>query len=107
MAFIADKPQAQRAMPRSAGSRALLAAALGLAGLAASCGGDAAKGEQAPGARALPVKIQVAQSVTVSDTTDYVATLKSRNSTVLMPQVEGQITNIYVRSGDRVAAGRR
>jgi RND family efflux transporter MFP subunit len=34
-----------------------------------------------------------------------VATLKSRDSAVIMPQVEGQVTNIMVHSGDRVAAG--
>jgi RND family efflux transporter MFP subunit len=54
---------------------------------------------------ALPVKVQVTQLVPVSDTTDYVATLKSRDSAVIMPQVEGQITKIYVHSGDRVSEG--
>ena len=41
----------------------------------------------------------------VNDTTEYVATLKSRDSAVIMPQVEGQITKIFVHSGDRVNAG--
>jgi len=41
----------------------------------------------------------------VQDVTDYVATLKSRDSAVIMPQVEGVITQIYVHSGDRVSAG--
>jgi RND family efflux transporter MFP subunit len=54
---------------------------------------------------AIPVKIQVAKSVPISDTTEYVATLKSRDSAVIMPQVEGQITNINVHSGDRVSPG--
>ena len=36
---------------------------------------------------------------------EYVATLKSRDSAVIMPQVEGQITQIFVHSGDRVEAG--
>jgi multidrug resistance efflux pump len=34
-----------------------------------------------------------------------VATLKSRDSAVIMPQVEGQITQIFVHSGERVEAG--
>jgi RND family efflux transporter MFP subunit len=38
-------------------------------------------------------------------TTEYVATLKSRDSAVIMPEVEGRITRIYGRSGDRVKAG--
>jgi len=41
----------------------------------------------------------------VDDTTDYVATLKSRDSAVVMPQVEGIITQIYVHSGEQVASG--
>ena len=72
--------------------------------LAAGCNKDPkAAGPQGP--PAMPVKVQVAQSVPVSDTTDYVATLKSRASAIIMPQVEGQIVQIYVHSGDRVAEG--
>jgi RND family efflux transporter MFP subunit len=57
------------------------------------------------GVPATPVKIEVARSVTVDDATEYVASLKSRNSAEIRPEVEGQITQILVRSGDRVAAG--
>jgi len=53
----------------------------------------------------MPVKVMEAKAVPVNDTSDYVATLKSRDSAVIMPQVEGQITQIYVHSGDRVQAG--
>lgn len=62
-------------------------------------------GATPPGPSAIPVKVEVAQAVPVSDTTDYVATLKSRNSAVIMPQVEGQIVQIAVHSGDEVTAG--
>jgi RND family efflux transporter MFP subunit len=79
---------------------ALLIAALGLA-----CSGNSVSGAQAQADAAIPVKIQVAQSVPISDTTEYVATLKSRDSASIMPQVEGQITDIYVHSGDRVSPG--
>jgi RND family efflux transporter MFP subunit len=34
-----------------------------------------------------------------------VATLKSRDSAVIMPQVDGQITQIFVHSGNKVSAG--
>lgn len=78
-----------------------LAFALALAG----CTGSSAKGESPQGAPSIPVKIQVARSVPLSDTTEYVATLKSRDSAILMPQVEGQITEIRVRSGDHVSPG--
>src|SRR5437868_11059527 len=82
----------------------LLCATSALMFLAAGCNKDPkAAGPQGP--PAMPVKVQAAQSVPVSDTTDYVATLKSRASAIIMPQVEGQIVQIYVHSGDRVAEG--
>jgi RND family efflux transporter MFP subunit len=53
----------------------------------------------------MPVKVQTAKAQKVDDTTDYVATLKSRDSAVVMPQVEGIITQILVHSGEPVADG--
>jgi len=53
----------------------------------------------------MPVKVQLAQATPVSDATDYVATLKSRDSAVIMPQVEGQVTKILVHSGEAVEPG--
>jgi len=61
----------------------------------------------AAGPHAMPVKVRTATLQRVDDTTEYVATLKSRDSAVVSPQVEGIITQIFVRSGDRVAAGAR
>ena len=69
----------------------------------AGCGRKDSKAT--PPAQAMPVKVQTAKPEKVNDTTEYVATLKSRDSAVIMPQVEGQITKIFVRSGDRVNAG--
>lgn len=54
----------------------------------------------------MPVKVEVARATPVSDTSDYVATLKSRNSAVIMPQVEGQIVQIAVHSGEAVSPGK-
>jgi len=53
----------------------------------------------------MPVQVQVAQSVRIPDTTEYLSVLKSRQSAVINPQVEGQITKIFVKSGDLVNAG--
>jgi RND family efflux transporter MFP subunit len=53
----------------------------------------------------VPVKVQIVQAAPVNDATEYVSTLKSRDSAVVMPEVEGRITQIYVHSGDRVASG--
>jgi RND family efflux transporter MFP subunit len=57
------------------------------------------------GGHAVPVQLQVARAVPIQEATEYVATLKSRDSAVIMPEVEGRITRIYGRSGDRVKAG--
>jgi RND family efflux transporter MFP subunit len=53
----------------------------------------------------MPVQVVDAQATPISDATEYVATLKSRDSAMMMPQVEGQITKINVHSGEHVAAG--
>jgi RND family efflux transporter MFP subunit len=77
-----------------------------LAALAAGgCKGAPAPG---PGAQAMPptpVKIVVATAKPIQDATEYVATLKSLHSTTIQPQIEGQITHIFVKSGDHVAQG--
>jgi RND family efflux transporter MFP subunit len=54
---------------------------------------------------ATPVKIAVIAPVAIPDSSEYLGTLKSRHSTMLNPQVEGQVTAILVKSGDRVKAG--
>jgi RND family efflux transporter MFP subunit len=68
-----------------------------------SCGGD--KEAKAAAPPAMPVKVQTAKDQQINDTTEYVATLKSRDTAVVMPQVEGIITKIFVRSGEPVADG--
>src|ERR1700687_4836510 len=68
-----------------------------------ACGNS--KDAKAAAPQAMPVKVQTAKAQKVDDTTDYVATLKSRDSAVGMPQVEGIITQIFVHSGQRVTAG--
>jgi RND family efflux transporter MFP subunit len=70
--------------------------------VAAGCAGGAAP---AGGPPATPVKMEVARVVKVDDSTEYVATLKSRDSAAIMPQVEGEIVQILVRSGQRVTPG--
>jgi RND family efflux transporter MFP subunit len=86
-------------------NRIILGVSLAVAAAGLGCSGGAPKNAQAGGPGAMPVKVEEAHAVPVSDSTDYVATLKSRDSAVVMPQVEGIITKIYVHSGDHVAAG--
>jgi len=70
------------------------------------CSGNAKPAQPAEGGfQAMPVKVMEAKTMPVNDASEYVATLKSRDSAVIMPQVEGQITQIFVHSGDRVAEG--
>ena len=51
------------------------------------------------------VKLEAVKTSPVEDATEYVATLRSLRSTTVQPQIDGQITDIRVKSGDRVKAG--
>jgi RND family efflux transporter MFP subunit len=61
-----------------------------------------------PGGMAFPpaaVSVEPARLVPLEDATEYVATLTSLRSTAVQPQIDGQITQIFVKSGDRVERG--
>lgn len=64
-----------------------------------------AQGGAPQGFPAMHVQTVPAQAQKVGDYTEYLATLKSRSSSVLQPEVEGQVTGIFVKSGDHVKAG--
>ena len=78
---------------------------------AASCGGGGQPagggggGGRAGGMPAMPVEMLTLEAKPVEQTTEFVGTVKSRRSTNMQPQVEGFITRIAVKSGDRVASG--
>lgn len=72
--------------------------------LLAGCGNNVTADKPAV-PQAFPVKVITAQAQMVPQSTDYLATLKSRNSAAIQPQVEGDVTRIFVRSGERVEAG--
>lgn len=86
---------------------------LALAGVAAVCACALAAGcdqkDQAKAAGGAPppamVQVQVAKNQQIADTTEYLSVLKSRHSAAINPQVDGQITKIFVKSGDRVKTG--
>lgn len=59
----------------------------------------------APGMQAMPVQTAVVALSPVPQSSEYVATIKSRRSATLQPQVDGRLTQIKVRSGDHVKAG--
>jgi RND family efflux transporter MFP subunit len=58
-----------------------------------------------PAMQGLPVQTVTVAMAPVAQSSEYVATIKSRRSTTLMPQVSGLLTEIGVRSGDHVKAG--
>jgi len=53
----------------------------------------------------MPVQIAVVKTETIPDISEYLSVMKSRHSANINPQVEGQITKIFVKSGDHVKAG--
>ncbi len=81
----------------------LLIGLLGAVILASSgCGNTEAK---APAPQPLQVNTQTVSLAPVPRVDEYVATVKSRRSASIQPQVDGSITRILVKSGDHVRAG--
>ena len=80
----------------------------GLALLLSACGGSPPEdGGGAPGWGPPPsgVETVVLSAQPIEQTTEFVASLKSRRSSTIQPQIEGFITRIAVRSGQRVSQG--
>jgi RND family efflux transporter MFP subunit len=55
--------------------------------------------------QAFPVQTQAVTVAPVEQSSDYVATIKSRRSVTIIPQIDGNLTQILVKSGDHVKAG--
>jgi RND family efflux transporter MFP subunit len=70
--------------------------------ISTGCGKTEAK---APAPQPLPVKVETINLAPVPRSDEYVATVKSRRSASIQPQVDGTITRLLVKSGDRVHAG--
>src|SRR5246127_1644201 len=58
-----------------------------------------------PAPQAMPVKTETINLTPVPRVDEYVATIKSRRSASIQPQVDGSLTRILVKSGDHVRAG--
>src|SRR6266576_4926611 len=58
-----------------------------------------------PAPQAMPVKTETINLAAVPRADEYVATIKSRRSASIQPQVDGSLTRILVKSGDHVRAG--
>jgi len=86
----------------------MLRRGMAAAGVAAALSVAACRGGQTaapPAFPPTPVEIATARAMPLEDATEYVATLKSLHSTTVQPQIDGQITQILVKSGDRVRQG--
>jgi RND family efflux transporter MFP subunit len=73
----------------------------------ASCGRNTPQGSSAApgGPPAAAVKIVTLQPRPVEETSEFIATIESLRSMTVQPDVEGVITRIFVKSGDRVGSG--
>ena len=64
--------------------------------------------KQAPpadaGMQGLPVQTVTVSLSPVAQSSEYVATIKSRRSATVEPQVQGKLTQFHVKSGDHVKA---
>ena len=83
------------------------------AAVVVACGGDAASNGGGPGGppgaggppMAMAVEATTLTAKPIERTTEYIATVKSRRSTNIQPQVEGFVTRIAARPGQRVSRG--
>jgi RND family efflux transporter MFP subunit len=95
-------------VPRPLAWRAVWLLVAGPLGLSA-CQGEPANGAGGAGGRGamppMPVGIETLAPRPVEQATEFVATVKSRRSSTIQPQVEGFITRIHVTSGQRVSPG--
>ena len=81
----------------------LVILALSLLGLESCGSGDAAKANKPPPPK---VKLASVQTATIDDSADFVATLQSRRSVTLQPQIAGQVSRIFAKYGDEVPQGK-
>lgn len=58
-----------------------------------------------PAFQAMPVQVVPVKLSPVPASDTYIATIKSRRSATMQPQVDGNLTRIFVKSGDSVKAG--
>lgn len=95
-------------MTRSSTSTSIVAL-LCMAGLAAAgCGGDpSAQGtvHSPQAAPAIPVKIVTLEQRPIARASEFIASIRSLQSTTVQPEVEGIVRRILVKSGDRVRPG--
>ena len=83
-------------------TKKLLGAVILLPLLVSGCGGKEA---EAPGAKAVEVKLQTLETDTLIDSSRYVGNLEAQGRVNLAPRIDGRILKIFVTQGDRVRQG--
>jgi RND family efflux transporter MFP subunit len=83
--------------------RVIVPLACAAAWLVAGCKSDPPAAP--PPMQAMPVQVAPVTLSPVPTTDTYVATIKSRRSATMQPQVDGNLVKIFVKSGDLVKAG--
>lgn len=109
VSITADQPQISSKPPRIQRRWLWLLLALLLMGggiifwrMLSSSGEQSAQAEP-PGVK---VKLATVETGTLEESSDLIASLQSRRSVTLQPRIQGQVSQIFVRSGDQVALGR-
>ena len=72
---------------------------------AVGCQNKSAAPPAGAGMQAMPVQTVAVTMAPVPQGSEYVATIKSRRSATMQPQVDGRLTEIKVASGDHVKSG--
>jgi RND family efflux transporter MFP subunit len=101
----------QHSTPNS--SRSLTACFVGIVAVAATglaltgCGGGSTPAQGAGAAAPPPtaVKTVTLAESGIEDASEFIATLRSLRSTTIQPEVEGLVTRIFVKAGERVKVG--
>jgi RND family efflux transporter MFP subunit len=83
----------------------ILAAAIAGALVSGACGGQQAAESAPPAPPPAGVRLLTLEEKPINESSDFIATVRSLRSTTVQPEVEGIISRIFVKSGDRVSAG--
>jgi RND family efflux transporter MFP subunit len=102
--FVVSEELKENSVPLIVNTRRVISsAAVGvIACLASSC---KSAPPPAPHFQAMPVQVAPVTLSQVPRSDTYVATIKSRRSSTMQPQVDGNLVKIFVKSGDVVKAG--
>ena len=83
-----------------------LIAAIAILCAAVACGGSSGPGPaQASGPPPMGVATTVLAKKPLQDASEFIATVRSLRSSTVQPEVDGVVTRIFVKSGDRVRLG--